>query len=225
MVLNKYKDIGEQLKQYFQSKGIKQEEIADRLEITQSAVSAYFCGKSFGKKSAVKWGEAFNLNPVYLLTGEGEMLKGANAANAICDSAQNYRVIPIYNLDVAGGRVNGEVDIAEYKIGEMPFVDAKEGDICVPVSGKSMLPTYPAGTFVQLREVERWREYTELGQTYVLVLKDGRRLIKEIRCSNEDKKENFVLFSHNPNFAPQEIPKELILRIYLVIASYVKEVM
>lgn len=165
------------------------------------------------------------LNINWLKTGEGEMLKGAKIATSICDGQQTYRVIPIYNLDAVGGKVNGEVDIAEYKIGEMPFVDAKEGDICVPVSGKSMLPTYPAGTFVQLRVVERWKEYTELGQTYVLVLKDGRRLIKELRCSEEDKKNNFILFSHNPNFAPQEIPKELILRIYLVVSSYTKTVM
>lgn len=220
-------------------KGEKLQKFIDYLKITPYEFSAKLGNKRpdniynilsgkvrMSPKTIDKISDTFpELDINWLLTGEGEMLKGAKISSPICDSQQTYRVIPIYNLDAVGGRVNGEVDIAEYKIGEMPFVDAKEGDICVPVSGKSMLPTYPAGTFVQLRAIERWREYTELGQIYVIVLKDGRRLIKEIRCSEENKRDNFILFSHNPTFPPQEIPKELILKIYLVIASYVKEVM
>ncbi|GAB0482043.1 hypothetical protein KML24007_07890 [Alistipes indistinctus] len=67
--------LGEKLKDFFSRQGLTQQAIADRLGVSQSAVSALLNGKPFGRKNATKWGDEFGIQPSWLLTGEGEMLK------------------------------------------------------------------------------------------------------------------------------------------------------
>lgn len=68
--------IGEAIRSYLENKGLTQCEVAERLSITQGAVSAYYRGKPFGKNAALKWSEVFGFRENWLRTGEGEMLKG-----------------------------------------------------------------------------------------------------------------------------------------------------
>jgi transcriptional regulator with XRE-family HTH domain len=72
---NKNVEIGENLKKFFKEKGITQVQIANKLEISQAAVAALLNGKPFGKKTAQTWADCFNIQPSWLLTGEGEMLR------------------------------------------------------------------------------------------------------------------------------------------------------
>ena len=59
--------------------------------------------------------------------------------------------MPRYNIDARGGfGTNDEVDGAEYIVDYVPFKDAKMDDICVPVVGNSMAPTYVSGSIVLL---------------------------------------------------------------------------
>ena len=71
--------IGEAIRSYLESKGLTQCEVAERLSITQGAVSAYYRGKSFGKNAAQKWSEVFGFRENWLRTGEGEMLTGSKS--------------------------------------------------------------------------------------------------------------------------------------------------
>lgn len=168
-----------------------------------------------------------DLNMNWLLSGEGEMLKGeATATTTPAERSTGYRLVPMFNLDARGGFANNDaVDVAEYVTDHIPFKDAETSDICVPISGNSMAPTYCAGSIVLLHPVECWSDFLELGQVYMIVLKDGRRLIKELRSSEEDKKSKYLCVSHNPTFDPVELPKDLISRVFLVRAVYAKTAM
>jgi transcriptional regulator with XRE-family HTH domain len=73
--------IGKKLKQFFDCKQLTQQSVAERLGVSQAAVSALLNGKPFGKNLSRKWGDVFGLNPNWLLTGEGEMLKNTNENN------------------------------------------------------------------------------------------------------------------------------------------------
>lgn len=61
------------LKDYFIENGMKQCDIADVLDITQSAVSNQLNGRPFGINSAKKWSKAFGFSINWLTTGEGSM--------------------------------------------------------------------------------------------------------------------------------------------------------
>ncbi|MFV0501746.1 MAG: helix-turn-helix transcriptional regulator [Bacteroidales bacterium] len=166
--------------------------------------------------------EKFNVNKAFILLGNNPIFKNSDIENI---NEHKYKSLPVYNLDAVGGLINQEVDIQEFKIGEIPFLDAQEGDICIPISGDSMFPTYKPTTYVQIRKIENWKEYIEAGNIYVLVLNDGRRLIKEIRNSQIDKENYFLLHSHNPNYEQQEIPKKLIASIWIVVSRYIRDIM
>lgn len=68
--------IGEQIRSYLENQGFQQQDVAERLGISQSAVSAYYRGKPIGKKAALKWEETFGFRATWLILGEGEMLVG-----------------------------------------------------------------------------------------------------------------------------------------------------
>lgn len=135
----------------------------------------------------------------------------------------NYKLLPLVNMDVVGGINNQEVDTSQYIRDYIPFVNAKEGDICCPVTGRSMDPIYPGGCIVQIRKIIKWKEYLEFGQVYVIDLEDGRRLIKEVKKGkNEDF---FLLRSCNKDYEDREIPIDMIYSVWLVIAKYEKSTM
>lgn len=70
------KNIGEELKLYFKEQGISQDELANRLGVSQSYISSLFSNRTkFGKKQAQKWSELFNFSIDFLLSGSGELLQ------------------------------------------------------------------------------------------------------------------------------------------------------
>lgn len=171
--------------------------------------------------------EKLFVNKNWLLNGEGEMfdqerkILAENYANQ--NSNSNFQLVPVYNMDVVGGfSPNSEEDCKSYISTYVPFVNARKMDIAMPISGNSMYPTYPAGAVVLLREVESWREYIEFGQVYVLVLNDGRRILKEVRRSDdkEHKSSHFLCVSHNPQYDPAELPINMVHSMYIVKAVY-----
>lgn len=167
-----------------------------------------------------------NLDANWLLTGEGSMYKdnsNVEVEHMEGDVPSNFKLLPLMNMDIAGGSTNQEVDTAEYVMKYIPFVDARDGDIACPVTNNSMSPVYPPGTIVQIRRVEMWREYIEYGQVYVVDLKDGRRLIKQVRKS--DSKNMFTLVSFNKEYDENDVSVDMIYSVWLVIAKYEKLVM
>lgn len=202
-----------------------QSDFAKKLGIKQGSLSdIYREKKGVGVSDSIKriLDKEFSINIEWLETGNGNMFKSEN----VLEKNADFRLVPMYNLDARGGfGGNDEVDVAEYVIDRIPFKDANSDDICVPITGNSMAPTYCAGSIVLLHHVAQWHEFLELGQVYMIVLKDGRRLIKELRASQEDRKSNYLCVSHNPTFDPVELPKDMISRVFLVRAVYAKTAM
>ena len=66
--------VGREIREYLESQGLQQQDVANRLGISQSAVSAYYRGKPIGKNAASKWEEAFGFRSTWLILGEGSML-------------------------------------------------------------------------------------------------------------------------------------------------------
>jgi len=164
------------------------------------------------------------INHVWLTTGVGEMLLASSSPPQTQPPNGDTILIPVRNPDSRGGfEFNEEVGTPTYTTGYLPFPTtiARDGDVVIPIYGDSMEPTYKAGSLVLIREVELWREYLELGCTYVIGLVDDRRVIKTVMAGNDA--DHFLLVSINPAYQPQEIAKDIIRSVWRVIVSVRRE--
>ena len=156
------------------------------------------------------------------VVGQGKELESTkNKLQAIQDSLDGYRLVPVYNFDAVGGMsaCNDITDAPAYIEKYVPFAGAHLEDICVHVTGNSMIPTYSPGTLLLIRKVEGWREYFGYGHTFVLFLNDGRRILKEVRKFAENSKDFVLCVSHNKEYEPEELPKAMIVSVYKVIMA------
>ncbi len=130
-----------------------------------------------------------------------------------------FKMVPLINIDSVGG-IHSENTISaseQYTLRMLPFTEARTGDVAILQSGTSMLPTIPPGSVLLIREVVDWKEYFGYGGLFVLLLKDGRRITKEIRRYDEDAGNYVWCVSYNPEVADEELPKSMIREVWKVI--------
>lgn len=218
------KNFNKTLKNYFAGQGLTQSDVAERLQISRTVATNYLNGnKTFGRKAAMKWANTFGIDEVWLLT-QGEQGTAPQAPTAPAPTNDDIINIPILSPDARGGFMpNGEVDIDQYTIGTMPFNRqiAHTGDVVIPVYGDSMTPKYPAGSYILIRPIEAWREYIELGRSYVLELADWRRIIKIVRKGSDST--HYTLDSYNVDYESNEVAISFINNMWLVVASVNRE--
>lgn len=218
------------LKIFLKNHGIKQNDIAKSLGVTHPVVSNVVNGRDkLGKQSAIKWGELLSIDPLWLMT-QGEQGTAPDEVTApqtiTAPQTDDIIMIPVINLDVRGGLLpNAEADVEQYTIETMPFSRkiATDGDVVVPVFGESMSPRYPSGSHILIRPLPLWREWLELGQSYVLELSDWRRTIKIVRKGATN--DTYRLDCYNVDYDSTEIPKSLIEHIWQVLMCVKREVM
>ena len=138
------------------------------------------------------------------------MVEDGATANDACKGT------PIYDIDVSAGttelsRMFTEDRVIGYLT--LPAVDA--GQAIIRVSGNSMDPTIPNGSYISLRPISNdaplcW------GQVYV-ILTDDYRLVKTVRKHPSDKN-MIILHSDNPAYDDMEIERAIVRRFYLVTA-------
>lgn len=213
------------LKNYLAGQGLNQSDIATRLGLSRTIVNNYLNGqRNFGKLSAERWGKEFGIDATWLISQGDRGTPPTGQGTPPTTSAADIINIPILSPDAAGGfRPNDQADIEQYTIGTMPFNRqiAHTGDVVIPVYGDSMSPKYPAGSYILIRPIEAWREYIELGRSYVLELADWRRLIKIVRKGHDAT--HYSLDSYNVDYESNEIAKDFINNMWLVVASVNRE--
>lgn len=212
--------IKERTIEFIKYKGISVKEFEIRCGLSNGYVANMRKGYSAEKLKDVL--SAYpELNRDWLLYNEGEMQKQPTEPPP---EKGDTILIPVVNLDSRGGTAyNEEVQTDTYITGQIPFPRsiAHQGDVVIPIYGDSMEPTYKAGSMVLIREVELWREYLELGCTYVIGLVDDRRIIKTVMAGSDTQ--HYLLVSINPAFQPQEIDKRIIRSVWRVIVSVRRE--
>lgn len=226
-----HENFSQDLKIFLKKKGIKQKTLADSLGVNHSTISNLASGRTpIGKATAMKWNEITGIDPLWLMT-QGEQGKNPNDEGEQPTSVttiphEDIIMIPVINLDVRGGLMpNDQCDIEQYTTKMLPFSRsiACEGDVVVPVYGDSMSPRYPSGSHILIRPLPMWREWLELGQSYVLELSDWRRTIKIVRKGATN--DTYRLECYNVDYDTTEIPKSLIEHIWQVLMCVKREVM
>lgn len=165
----------------------------------------------------------------WLFRGKGPMTFGESLPIDQMDSSRinatiSYRFVPLIDINPVRSTVRNsiEIEVQQHFDAYMPFPEAEEGDVGMYVTRDTMVPTFVAGAMLLLRPVFQWRKFIEFGNIYLIELEDHRRLLREIRPSNESPEDNFLLVAHNPNYAPLEMKKEYITHVWLVRGVYQK---
>lgn len=223
--MNNTDNIKDRLKELLQILGIGQKAFETKCGMGNGTINNIKNGIS--SPNLEKIISAFpEVNIEWIISGKGMPLKEndsdsrkSSLANLKNLDNRDYLLVPIVHIDSVGGihSPNSIVNEPQYIEGYAPFVDAKEGDVCIIQSGDSMVPTCPSGSLLLLRQVNNWREYFGYGNIFVLELTDGRRITKEVTRYDSNPKDYIWCVSHNPNVPDEELPKSMIASVWKVI--------
>lgn len=159
-----------------------------------------------------------DVNVVWLLTGEGEMLKTEHTSGGMPPVAHQTDTpkegIPLIPFSAMAGALMGEQTALEYEC-ERYVVPAFSGaDFLMQVKGSSMVPTYISGDIVACRRVPMSDLFFQWNKPYVLDTAQGA-IIKRIKPGSD--KQHVLIVSDNKDYDPFELPCEDIYAVALVI--------
>lgn len=173
----------------------------------------------FRRFSISEYSDIFNLK--WLLTGNGPMLRADDEPTQEPQPVinQEYQGAPYYNVDFIGGFdfvVNDQTQHPDYYINYPPY--NKPGVLWCNLTGHSMEPELSNGDVIALREVTSPIEYLPAGEIYGIIT-DEYRTVKRIRPGKQEGFVRLIPSNKSPEFCEQEIPVDMIRRIYAVLGS------
>lgn len=181
------------------------------------------------------------LNPSWLLTGEGEMLKSnvvpviiANVeepqtylakrrtmknTNAIIKKEKEYQGVPIYNVPIDASFLERFRDETYYEpIGFLNLPKLRNCDFAAVVSGNSMYPLMKSGSIIFCRIVNANLNtdtgYFDEGEMYFVSTVNGFETVKYVQSG--DNIDELLLIPHNEKIRPTIIKKSNVLRMCIV---------
>ena len=206
--MEKEKEIASRMRSFLSENGISMSEAAERLGVSQQAVSNQLSGRKLGPNVARNWADAFGFRVEYLLTGEGPAMEGEDVPPA--DS------VPIVPYAVRGGALQGFSEGVEEWECERITSPVRGAEIAFEVTGDSMAPGFPAGTRVLLKRV---KSVIAWGEVHVIDTVDGPVLK---RIDQGDDPDTFLLRSDNPAYQPIRIAREDIRGVWRVLLRMIQ---
>ncbi|MDO4692610.1 MAG: S24 family peptidase [Porphyromonadaceae bacterium] len=157
---------------------------------------------------------------MWLLTGDGEMLKSEVGADDVLPRITDnpYEGRPYYDVDFLGGYGEQESEtgvIPNYNIDYKPF--NRDGVFYSNLYGDSMYPEFHSGAVLAMRPVEGWQDFLVLGKVYAIITTGGQRTVKQLAKGTDD--DSYTLVPINPKYEAQPIPKRAILAVYEVLGG------
>lgn len=204
----------------------KNADFARFLGISSQAVSNWYTRNTFDAE--LLYTKCDFINPAWLLTGKGNMLKDdlngiqtADEANptALPTTSTNPSIgTPYYDVDFIGGFdevFNSQVNIPATNIVIRGF---EKASLWCNVTGHSMEPKINHGDIIALRQCTL--NDIQYGEIYAVVL-DTIRTIKILRRSPDPDKLRFIPINTN-DYDEQEFDKSRIINVFEVIGSISK---
>nr|DAN01591.1 MAG TPA: putative transcriptional regulator [Caudoviricetes sp.] len=212
-----FTNIKERVLYFTDYKGFAKEKFFEELGVTYGNFKGKAKEKALSSDVLAKIVSKYpELNPEWLLTGEGEMLKSDNNTPAVAEP-QIPSGIPMLPFDAFAGigtDVEGvNLDTIEERY-VVPLFDGMKMDFMISVRGSSMYPKYNSGDVVACRMVQELL-FVQWNKVYVLDTISQGVIIKRLKKSD---KEGFVICkSDNEKYEPFEIPLSDIRTIALVV--------
>ncbi len=159
-----------------------------------------------------------DLNRIWLLTGEGEMLNPPPQSEDEVQSADDCSLpaahtVLLLPISAQGGSFNDFVVSVKESDCERIVSPIKGADFAIPVSGDSMAPEYPPGSQVLIKKINE-RAFIDWGRVYVLDTCNGT-VIKKLLPS--EKPDTVVCRSINPEYPSFEVSLADVYGVYRVL--------
>jgi phage repressor protein C with HTH and peptisase S24 domain len=164
-----------------------------------------------------------DINPEWLLTGKGEMLKKEYDIQMIHNPPYHEPLsdeeINLYDIDAAANLQTIFSNSQQNIIGKIKIPNLPRCDGAIYIRGDSMYPLLKSGDIIIFREVHNFDNIT-FGEMYLIDFSmDGDDYLV-VKYINRSEKEGYIkLVSYNPHFDPMDIPISSIRAIALVKAS------
>lgn len=210
------------LKQFFDSQGITQVQMAKDLGVDKAYINKLINGdKPFGKKTAAKWSALYGLSSSWLLTGEGEMLLPEVKR---LSNSKSFEVIDevgevtLYNVDAAANLKTLMADKTQNILGKIQIPNIPKCDGAVYVRGDSMYPLLKTGDIVAYKEIPLDIQDIIFGEMYLVSLDlDGDEYLSVKYIKHSDKGNDWIkLVSYNPHHEPKDFPLSSVRALALV---------
>lgn len=171
---------------------------------------------SFTHRSIAMIGDAFpQLNTMWLLTGEGNMLKEYASPDNDEDMEEGY-LVPLVPISVMAGELS-TIDTEGVNSWECERIlsPIKGIDMAFPVLGDSMEPEYPNGSKVFVKKINHF-DFIPYGNVFVLDTTNGP-LLKQVKKSQEEDCILCVSLNEAAGYEPFDVPLRTVRAMYRVI--------
>jgi phage repressor protein C with HTH and peptisase S24 domain len=215
--------------EYIEAKGISYYAFENNLGASRGSISkAVKDGKSIGSNVLEKiMGMYPDLNPQWLLTGQGSMLLEAGNAPAIqtfrlkTDTTVESQQIPLYDIVAIAGLVPLFGDSrAVQPIDHISIPYLPKCDGAVYVNGDSMYPLLKSGDIVMYKIIDDIANSIFWGEMYLLGIDMGGDEYITVKYIQQSDKEGCVkLVSENPHHQDNDVSINRIRAMALVKAS------
>ena len=153
------------------------------------------------------------LNPIWLLTDEGEMIKSTECVPIAKKTTVNESgSIPLIPMSAVAGIFSGEVSVLEYECERFVIPTFKGAEFLISVKGSSMYPKYNSGDIVACKKLPI-DTFFQWNKVYVLDTDQGALIKRVKKGSSEDC---ILIVSDNEKYEPFELKKEHIYGIAIV---------
>jgi repressor LexA len=167
------------------------------------------------------------INPEWLLTGLGDMLKTKSTLYSIPDDdysilsepASEYNVkpqkigIPLIPIEAMAGYGGGQSQVLELDCEYFSVPVFKGADFLIQIKGSSMYPKYSSGDIVACKKLMRDDVFFQWNKVYVIDTEQGA-LIKRIDIGPDD--DHILIVSDNEKYKPFPLLKTKINAISIV---------
>lgn len=153
------------------------------------------------------------INPDWLISGQGEMLRSSADERPIAKEVEPEKGIPLIPTEALCGY--GTEAFKDLQIGEYYQVtEFKHADFLIRVKGNSMYPKYSSGDIVACKKIKETL-FFQWHKIYAIYTDSQGVMVKRVQ---ESAKEGYItLASDNDKYQPFDVPLSDISAIALII--------
>lgn len=205
--------------------------LASKSGVSEGNIRGYIKGVMPKHDVLEKIVKCLDVDPEWLLTGHGNMLKGQSVQLANTEVSHKFslktdrdvelQMVPLYDINATAGIVALFSDsFTQIPDDYLSIPNLPPCDGAIRVVGNSMTPIIRAGDIVLFKHIHNIETSLIWGEMYIIAFNtEGDEYVAIKYIKKGSKKDTVTLVSENPNYDPKEITITSIRALAIVKAS------